>query len=309
MKNPRNKKLKDNIINNLRKTEYRKWLIELKTGFNLLFHGVGSKKYILEDFGRIYCCNDPDGIVIRVNGFDDAINIKQIVESVAKDIIDKDKKNKKKQNRIKTCHNIEQRAKNIVEYFENKNNRNNLLYEYIYLIIHNIDGKSLRKIKSQTALSILGNCKYIHLIASVDHQHFGSLWNRNHLNKFHWIYHEITTYKHYFEEMEFSKEQIIEPSTERKSHGLKHIMNSLTPQHCDIIEILAEYQIKMKMGLEEDEWYTLCEAKLIVSNDLKFKQYINEFIDHTIIIEDVKRGVTTYSIPYDDQIIEKHLIH
>eukprot|EP01084_Bolivina_argentea_P112210 200143_1 len=44
MQNPINKEIKDNIIERLRERQYKIWLIELKTGFNLLFYGVGSKK-------------------------------------------------------------------------------------------------------------------------------------------------------------------------------------------------------------------------------------------------------------------------
>ena len=53
MRNPANKKLKNEQLDRWRREEYEKWIIELKSGFNLLFYGVGSKKSVLEDFGKI----------------------------------------------------------------------------------------------------------------------------------------------------------------------------------------------------------------------------------------------------------------
>eukprot|EP01083_Nonionella_stella_P015816 44268_1 len=308
MKHPTNKQLKHNILNTWRDEHYQNWLIELKTGFNLLFYGVGSKKHVLEDFGKTYCCSDPDGIVIRVNGFDDTVSDKQILNALIKVIIDKDKKRKIKKNNISHSHDAQQKARNIVQYLEDKENENKLQYSFYYLIINNIDGKRLRKKNAQSVLSVLANCRYIHLIASMDHIHAMLLWDRTQLSLLHWIYHEITTYKHYGQEMEFEKEQTIKMGNDATQHGLQHIMESLTPNHREIIGVLAEHQMENGNGLEHDEWCLLCEDLLFVNNELSFKKYLGEFIDHKVIVENIERGTQVYTIPYDKETIEKHLI-
>ena len=257
----------------------------------------------------MYCCHDPKGIVIRINGFFQDLNIRQIIESLNTVIIDKDKKRKSKKNNIKTDKDIIQRVMNIVNYLEDPIISQNLEYEYYYLIVHNITGKMLRKNKIQRIFSILANCSKIHLIASIDHIHSLLLWDRNELSLFHWIYHEVTTYLHYFEEMEFEKDETIKVSNNSRDHGLEHIMSSLTPQHRDIIETLAEHQNENDGdGLSHNQWYRICEDRMLVNNTLKFNQYITEFMDHNVIIKDTSKGNIIYTIPYDKQVIQTHLI-
>ena len=307
--NPVNDKLKQESLDKLRREKYQKWLIELKSGFNLLFYGVGSKKLILEDFAKLYCCQDPNGIVIRINGFFEDVTIRDVLESLNKVIIDKDKKRRAKKNAVKTDKDIIQRAMNIANYLDEAD-PDNLEYKYYYMFVHNITGKVLRKSKIQRIFSILANCSRIHLIGSIDHIHSLLLWDRNELSLFHWIYHEITTYKHYFEEMEFEQDETIKVNSNGKDNGLEHIMESLTPGHRDIIQILAMYQNEEGdgQGLAHDEWYEHCEMNMLVHNTLKFEQYITEFIDHNVIIKDTSKGNIIYTIPYHKDIIQTHLI-
>jgi len=308
MAQPSNEGLKQQMLDKLRRESYRKWLIELKCGFNILCHGVGSKKSVLEDFGRTHCCHDPDGVTFRVSGFHDDLTMKTILFDLTESIIDKTKRNKKK-NDIKSDKDIIKHAENVVAYLEKEGVSQKLQYKYFYLIIHNIAGKMLRKHKIQRALSVLANCRFIHMIASMDHIHGLMLWDRNDLSSFHWIYHDVTTFKHYFEEMEFERDETIKLSNNGANHGLEHIMSSLTPQHHDIIMHLAEYQLSHDgMGLPEMKWYQLCEDTMLVSNSLKFKQYITEFVDHNVIVEQKVRGNMVFTIPYSADVIQNELI-
>eukprot|EP00484_Ammonia_sp_Unknown_P027591 CAMPEP_0197033466 /NCGR_PEP_ID=MMETSP1384-20130603/11860_1 /TAXON_ID=29189 /ORGANISM="Ammonia sp." /LENGTH=409 /DNA_ID=CAMNT_0042463273 /DNA_START=22 /DNA_END=1251 /DNA_ORIENTATION=- len=310
-----NAKHKEAYLMKVRREQYRKWLIELKSGFNLLFYGVGSKKQMLEDFGKLYLCHDDKGIVISVNGYLEDVSMKHILNSLSAVIIDRDKAKRAKKNALKTDKDAIQRAVNIVHYLESKNAKNTeddaLKYKYYYLMLHNIAGKALRKKESQRILSILAHCKYIHVVASMDHLHSLLLWDRNDLAMFHWIYHEVSTYQHYVHEMEFEREATIQmqDGDESGNHGLQHIMSSLTDQHRDIIQILAEAQLENNdgVGLTHSEWYRLCEDAMCCTNTLKFEQYIGEFKDHNVIRQDSARDIV-YTIPYSKQVIQKHLI-
>ena len=304
-----NKGLKQQMLDKLRRESYRKWLIELKCGFNILCHGVGSKKAVLEDFGRTHCCRDPDGITLRVNGFMDDFVMKDLITKQCGVIVDESKRNRAKKNGIKNDKDMAKHAENVTRYLEEEGVSQKLQYKYFYLIVHNIAGQMLRKHKVQRALSVLGNCRFIHLIASMDHIHGLMLWDRNDLSSFHWIYHDVSTFKHYFEEMEFEKDETIKLSNNSADHGLEHIMSSLTPQHHDIILHLAEHQLAHDgMGLAQMKWYQKCEDSMLVSNSLKFKQYITEFVDHNVIVEQKVQGNMVFTIPYSADVIQNELI-
>ena len=304
MDNPTNAKVKQSMLDRLRKEKYLNWLIELKSGFNLLFYGVGSKKSVLEDFGKLFCCRDPQAITLRVNGFMDDLLMKQFMEKLVEVII-----NKTEKTAIRNDRDPVKRAENVVRYLEEEGVQRNLRYRYFYLIVHNITGKALRKKKIQRALSVLANCRFIHLIASIDHIHGMLMWDRNDLSSFHWIYHDITTFKHYFAEMELEQGETIKLSNNSTNHGLEHIMSSLTPIHRDIIQILAEHQVANDgVGLPQVTWYEQCENNMLVSNDLKFKQYITEFIDHNVIVKQKVQGNMLFTIPYPEDVIERELI-
>ena len=309
MAHPTNSAVKQQMLNRLRLEKYQKWLIELKSGFNLLFYGVGSKKNVLEDFGKTFCCRDPEGVTLRVNGFFDDLSMKDIVDRLCDVIVEEDRKGKSKRNSIKNDKDLIKKAENVVTYLEEEVEGRNLQHRYFYLIIHNITGKMLRKRKIQRTLSVLADCRFIHLIASMDHIHGLLLWDRNDLSSFHWIYHDLTTFEHYFYEMEFEKDETIKLSNNNTNHGLEHIMSSLTPLHRDIIEHLAQHQIDNDgVGLPDTKWYEMCEDSMLVSNTLKFKQYITEFIDHKVIIEQQVHGDMLFTIPYSAKVIQKELI-
>mmetsp|Transcript_28710 Transcript_28710/g.47070 ORF Transcript_28710/g.47070 Transcript_28710/m.47070 type:complete len:400 (-) Transcript_28710:69-1268(-) len=308
MQQTANKALKERSLYTLRTEKYQRWLTELKSGFNLLFYGVGSKKFVLDDFGKSYCSHDPHGVVIRVNGYLEELTLKQIMDGLHNVIIDVDKKKKSKKNCIaSSSKDVTHRAVNMVQYLEE--NIAELQYRYYYLIVHNICGHVLRKSNVQRVFSILANCKYIHLIASMDHIHSLLLWDREKLSLFHWIYHELTTYRHYFEEMEFERDMTIQLTNNSTNHGLKHIMCSFTPQHRDIIQLLAQAQCDEGVeGLSRTEWYEKCEENLLCHSTTQFDNYIAEFIDHNVIELDTSRGDTIYIIPFNKQVIRKYLI-
>jgi len=300
MAHPTNERLKRRWLDRVRAESYGKWLVELKSGFNLLFYGVGSKKSVLEDFGKLFCCRDPNGITIRVNGFSDDLSLRAILDALCEVIVEEERRNRAKKNGIKSDKDLAKRAENVVRYLEDEGVRHKLQYTFFYLIVHNITGKMLRKRKSQRVLSVLANCRCVHLIASIDHIHGLLLWDRTALSSFHWIYHEVTTYKHFFEEMEFEKDQTIKLSNNGAHHGLQHIMASLTPQHRDIIEQLALQQMDCDgLGLSEARWSERCCNAMLVST---------EFLDHNVIAKELASGAIIYRIPYSNEVIQRELI-
>jgi origin recognition complex subunit 2 len=59
--------------------QFPMWLCEMKTGFNLLFYGFGSKQNLLETFAKQYLADQP---TLTVYGYTPTISIKQVNEYV-----------------------------------------------------------------------------------------------------------------------------------------------------------------------------------------------------------------------------------
>jgi origin recognition complex subunit 2 len=56
--------------------KFQRWMCLLGEGFNLILHGLGSKKSILDDFHKEMLQNNEDVIVI--NGFFPSLTLKDV---------------------------------------------------------------------------------------------------------------------------------------------------------------------------------------------------------------------------------------
>ena len=72
--------------------------------------------------------------------------------------------------------------------------------EYLYLIIHNLDGLALRSDKIQGSLAKLASCNRIRLVASIDHVNAPLLWDADKRSKFNFVWYDATTFLPYTEE-------------------------------------------------------------------------------------------------------------
>ncbi len=67
----------------------------------------------------------------------------------------------------------------------------------VYVLIHNIDGSSLRSFSSQETLALLAHVPGVHMIASVDHLHASLTWDPRLLALFRWLWTDCTTFAPY----------------------------------------------------------------------------------------------------------------
>ncbi|ETO11399.1 hypothetical protein RFI_25978 [Reticulomyxa filosa] len=191
----------------------------------------------------------------------------------------------------------------------------NRQYPRYYLCINNIDGKPLRDPKCQVILSTLASSSFIHLIASWDHINTMLLWDRTLLSRFHWLHHEISTFEHFATEtaVEFDT-PTINGTDEKRARGIRHVLDSLTPIHYDILLQLAEAQLSQKQtgfpqGLSYLEWFQMCFQQLLVVNEVKFRQLTVELLDHYAVTEHFIDSEKYYKIPYSNSIIESEIVN
>jgi len=132
------------------KAQFNSWMYHMCHGYNILLHGLGSKRSLLEEF-RLSMLSDLTHIVI--NGFFPSITIKTILNAITEDVI----------GHAGNFRSPLDQVEYIKQHFQEGERQD------IYLIIHNIDGGMLRGEKVQTALSSLAQIRGLHIIASIDH--------------------------------------------------------------------------------------------------------------------------------------------
>eukprot|EP00466_Bigelowiella_natans_P000875 jgi/Bigna1/74551/fgenesh1_pg.29_\ len=128
---PKNKRAKFALQCAHRKL-FRQWLMQLHAGFNVLLFGVGSKKKTLQRFASEWLTEGP---VLVVNGYFPALNLQKILYAITKDIMPPPPPTF-----ATLLEHVEYIREFIPEWGRN-----------VYMVIHNIDGESLRSEAAQSA--------------------------------------------------------------------------------------------------------------------------------------------------------------
>jgi origin recognition complex subunit 2 len=137
-------------LNEEYKNNFGKWLTLFDEGYTVLLHGLGSKRNLLQAFHKEKLA---DQHVIVINGFFPSLTFKDILDSIAVDILELSASGANPHEIINA---IEAEMSEIPTF-------------HLFLIVHNIDGTMLRNDKAQSVLSRLAGLKNVHMIASIDH--------------------------------------------------------------------------------------------------------------------------------------------
>ncbi|KAL5531431.1 hypothetical protein ACEPAG_4308 [Sanghuangporus baumii] len=190
------------------------YMAELASGFNLLFYGFGSKRKLLNDFAR-RCAKK--GHVVVANAFFPNFTLKDFLASTERVIDAPDMDD--------AGAGPEGQCRRILEKYARKPTA-----RHLFLIIHNIDGQTLRSERSKNCLAVLAAHPSIHIAASIDHIMAPLLWSTtesfaqpqraqsNHSSKeshnssgqalpsdgFNWLWHDLTTMHPYDFELAYA---------------------------------------------------------------------------------------------------------
>ncbi|GAA6058019.1 hypothetical protein JCM3770_003973 [Rhodotorula araucariae] len=187
------------------KGKFARWLWELDQGFNLLLTGLGSKRTVMNSFAERARAR---GHVVVVNGFDTAAAMVDVVtaledlvrlhgsrESAADDDEDDEHASPRKRKRVAAISTPSKgkgkvkaapsqaagayKAARPVSALESRVRRlcasvraeatAHAGFKPIYLVLHSLDGPSLRLPKHISLLALLAAQPHIHLVASIDH--------------------------------------------------------------------------------------------------------------------------------------------
>uniref|UniRef100_H3B313 Origin recognition complex subunit 2 n=1 Tax=Latimeria chalumnae TaxID=7897 RepID=H3B313_LATCH len=248
---------------------FHKWMLQLHLGFNIVLHGLGSKKSLLEKFRSTLL---QDFCHIVVNGFFPSITIKSILNSVTEEVL----------GHAGSFRNPLDQLGFISESFKKDPSLQ------LYLIIHNIDGQMLRGERTQQLLGQLAAVPNIHLLASLDHINAPLMWDQSKLSLFNWLWYETTTYKAYVEETSYENSFLVQQSGALALSSLTHVLRSLTPNARGIFRLLAHFHLENKdnpsyIGLSFQDFYQRCREAFLVNSDLTLRAQLTEFKDHKLI--------------------------
>ncbi|KAJ8972233.1 hypothetical protein NQ314_000275 [Rhamnusium bicolor] len=283
-----------NRLSEINESSFKKWLYLLNENFNILLYGLGSKRNILKSFHMECLKNLP---VIVVNGFFPTLSIKNILDGIIIDLLELQE----------NPGNVNEACDLIIQEFQK------MPESHLYIIIHNIEGETIRNSKSQNILARLVAVKNIHLLASIDHINAPLIWDHNKLSKFNYIWWDVTSFLPYMEETSFERSMMVQQTGTLALSSLRNVFLSLTVNSKSIYIIIVKHQLENAknqyyQGLAFKDLYMSCRESFIVSSDLALRAQLTEFVDHKMV--KLKRSVdgTEYLlIPLGNALLQKFL--
>ncbi|XP_023665075.1 origin recognition complex subunit 2 [Paramormyrops kingsleyae] len=281
-------------LNKEHENQFRKWILQLQLGFNLLFYGLGSKKLLLETF-RTTMLQDTTHLV--VNGFFPSITLKSILGSITEELLEHQG----------SFQSLMEQMDFIVQSLRQEPSLQ------VYLIIHNIDGPMLRAKKTQQALGQLASLPNMHFLASIDHINGPLVWDQSKMSLFNWLWYETTTFLPYVEETSYENSLLVQQSGALALSSLTHVLRSLTPNARGIFRLLAGFQLENKnnpsyTGLSFQDFYQRCREAFLVNSDITLRTQLTEFRDHKLLrTKKGADGVEYLLIPVDSRTLTDFL--
>ncbi len=309
-------KQKETLIEYYRQ-QYTQWLFELEEGFNLIFYGVGSKRRLILDFVQNFLLKRvaKNTKCIVANGYNSELHPRILLKCIWKSVFNK---------KPPTWHMVDS-VKELKSAFNRYVDKRRLI-----IVLHNIDGESLRNDKYHYILSELCQISQISLICSMDNMSTPLFWNASLIANFNFIWHNITTFAPYTTEISFKDPLSIGKSDEFVgSKGAKYVLSSLTSNAKNLYKNLLIQQLeKIDSSLTSDEeienrgsftgnvksaivfrdFYEFCVNEFIVSNEISFRTVLREFVEHKMcaLTRDIA-GTEILYIPFTVNEMEKIL--
>jgi len=341
----------------------REWLLQLHAGYNLLAYGYGSKKSLLNEFARVWLT---DGPVIVVNGYYPSTHAKHLLNLITRDLMqlpsltfrdlqthvdfirqwfNKDEKREKAAAEGRRARRAARHGGLFAEWNRDQNHdsdssddddpaaslssSSSSLLPRVYIVVHNIDGASLRTSAQQHVLASLASIPQIHLIASLDHALSGWLWEQSLIAMFNFVHHDCTTYAEYKVELEYARgsnaaggagtagDGLLESSATGRAAGIANVLASLTPNHRKVLDLLARAQLQPNNPhllpgtgryLHRGAMLDACEESMLVSSAANFDRLMSELRDHSLIEEKIINRCKAITIPYSEPIIRRYIL-
>lgn len=322
---------------------FPQYWFELTQGFSLLFYGVGSKREFLERYAFKYLVpnlayarmdkdqeengktdievDDYNLPCIVINGYNPTCNYRDVFKDISRALLPEELS----RNETKYWGNhVLLHIQKMIEIYKNEPPDIKLV-----IIVHNLDGPSLRKDTFQTMLSYLALIRQVAIIASTDHIYAPILWDNFKAQNFNFVFHDITNYEplavesSFRDVMKMSKNDLASGA-----EGARYVLESLTVNSKKMYKLLIETQLNNMesnasngkgkvpptkrgvpaVGVEFKQLLHLCAADFIASNELSLRSMLTEFVEHKMAtISKNPAGTEHVWVPYNYSEMKKLL--
>lgn len=224
---------------------FGEWAFELSEGFNICLYGYGSKQQLTEAFAaylhRMIPSKEsprPPKILI-INGFNPGITMKEILQSIATNLLPYDTKRAPK---------IPSQVAPLLSYIFSTLSSDTTNTRY-YIIINSIDAPSIRRTPNPSILASIAASPRISLVATADNPNFPLLWDTSLLSQYRFIFHDSTTFESYDQEMDIvDSVNTLLGRTGRRiqgKDGVNWVLRSLPQNARSLFMILISEQLAM----------------------------------------------------------------
>ncbi|XP_012283961.1 origin recognition complex subunit 2 isoform X2 [Orussus abietinus] len=269
------------------------WSFIMEEGYSLLLYGLGSKRNLINDFHTEVVSEFP---TLIVNGFFPGLSIKDILDGIIVDLLDKDSPTNPND------------GFDLIEKMLQENPMDRL-----YLLIHNIDGFILRANKIQDVLSRLASIPNLHLMASIDHINAPLIWDNVKRSRYNFYWWDVTTFLPYEAETSYEGSLLVQQNEVLALSSLRNVFLSLTSNARAIYIILVKYQLENGYnsnypGMAFKHLYQGAREAFLVSSDMALKAQLTEFLDHKLVRNKRNMDGTEYLIiPLDKAVLKQFL--
>lgn len=173
----------------------------------------------------------------------------------------------------------------------------------LYIVVHEIDGESLRSHEYQHILSILASCESVSMIASFNSVNTPVLWDPTMQGKFRWTYvHTLTC-----EPFQLNISQLSEVNKEVSSSdtAIDSIISCLSKRHKEVLTILA-FDAKSKrdsnsknIDISMNDLLKECQDRLAVQTLNQLKTILSELIAQQVV--SVSKDIITMHLSVERQ--------
>lgn len=319
---------------------FPQYWFELTQGFSLLFYGIGSKREFLEKFAFEYlvpnlvyskidalgesvekdsALDDHNIPCVVINGYNPTCNYRDVFKDISQALLPEELS----RNETKFWGNhVLLHIQKMIELYKDESPDIRLV-----VIVHNIDGPSLRKDVFQTMLSYLSLIRQVAIIASADHIYAPILWDNFKAQNFNFIFHDITNYEPLAVESSFKDVMKMSKNDAASgAEGARFVLQSLTVNSKRMYKLLVETQLSNMennsgsgkvagkkrglpgLGIEFKQLLHLCAADFIATNELSLRSMLTEFIEHKMAVLSRNPGGTEHVwVPYNYSEMKKLL--
>ncbi|KAK9458845.1 origin recognition complex subunit 2-domain-containing protein [Lipomyces oligophaga] len=277
-------------LNDYYESIFAQWTFELSQGFNILLHGVGSKRKLLLSFVDRQLS---DYNVLVVNGYNPSTTLHEVITLMAPYLVDK-----------KTANRLPKSLSEAVATLMSTSSGSEVPGGDIYdpklvIVIHNIDGRPFRNDKVQSYLAHLASHSDVSIIASVDHINAPLLFDSAKLSSFRFIWHDTTTFISYTDETSFedplgfggsqSKNTSANVNLKNQGSGVRYVLESLTANARALYRVLISHQLQ---SLEDESQFDASET--VFSNGTSAKN--NQLQRNGAVVGSIVEGLVKYGM-------------